>query len=860
MLLSCLTPLAGLAWLAGTALQLQQAALWSSACGWGLLAGASVLFVVATAVLVRLELTAAAVRPGAVHTGRSACGIAGLLGAGLAAAVLGWAQTELRAQARVAERLAPELERAELEVVGIVADLPVRRADGVRLRLAVETARRPGQPASVEVPDLLALGWFIDAGSGPGDEPLFDPRRLKAGERWRLTVRLSAPHGLFNPGSFDQELRWFEQGVGATGTVRARLRPPERLHPAAGYALQRLRQDIRDAIQARLGDSRAAGVVAALCVGDQAGIAREDWELFRATGISHLVAISGVHLTMLAWLAGALVRRAWPCGRRLALSLPAPHAARLAGVLVAMGYAMLAGWGVPAQRTVFMIGVAAVLPWIGLRWPWPLTLLTAAWVVVLLDPWALLQPGFWLSFVAVGLLMLQGRPAARPAEAAGDLANGRFNPEPSAPRWRRPFDGLRRVGLEGVRTQAVATVGLAPLSLLFFHQVALLGFLANLVAIPLVTLLITPLALLGVLLPPLWSVAAALVELQASLLGQLASLPLASWQPPAAPAWAQGVALLGTLLLLLPAPWALRFAGLPFLLPLLWPVVVRPEAGEFTVLGADVGQGQAVLVQTHGHVLLYDSGGRYSSDSDAGERVLVPLLRHLGLTALDMLVLSHRDTDHVGGAGALLANLGVAELRSSLEAGHPLRQPGRTHTSCLAGQRWQWDGVDFDILHPTPRDYERHAAGYLRPNGVSCVLRIGNGRRSVLLTGDIEQPQELDLVQRAAADLRADVLLVPHHGSRTSSDELFLRAVAPRWGLVQAGHHNRYGHPATEVVERLVMHRIEVVRTDFCGAWHWQSASARPWCQRDQDRRYWHAPMRGDGLELASSAFNLSPR
>jgi competence protein ComEC len=846
MVLTWLIPLTGLAWLAGTALQLQQAALYAPVWGWVLLLGGAAGWIGAVVVLLRVVRRRGLV-PGAAPD------LAALLVL-LAGAALGWACTEMRAQARLAERLAPALERVELEVVGIVADLPLRRSDGVRLRLEVESARLLDAAATpVRLPGQIALGWYADtraARVGDGAVALMDPRQVRAGERWRLVVRLGAPHGLFNPGGFDQELRWFEQGTGATGTVRGQ-HAAQRLDTAAGYPVQRLRQSIRDAVQARLGDSRAAGVVAALCVGDQAGIAREDWELFRATGVSHLIAISGVHLTMLAWLAAALLRRAWPRSRRLALWLPAPHAARLAGVAVALGYAMLAGWGVPAQRTVFMVAVAAALPLAGLRWPWPLTLLAAAWVVVVLDPWALLQPGFWLSFVAVALLMLQGDPAdTRPPLSRGRAAD--------APRWRRLLARLRHAGAAGVRTQAVATVGLAPLSLLFFHQIALLGFVANLMAIPLVTLLITPLVLLGVLLPALWNVAALLVDAQAAVLGLLAAWPLASWQPPAAALWAQLAALAGALLLLLPAPRALRLTGLPLLLPLLWPALPQPAEGEFALIGADVGQGQAVLVSTRTHTLLYDTGGQYSTESDAGERVLVPLLRRLGVAPLDLLVLSHRDTDHVGGARAVLAGVGALDLRSSLEVAHPLRL-ARPHTPCLAGQRWRWDGVDFEFLHPTERDYQRHAAGHLRPNGVSCVLRIDNGRRSALLTGDVEQPQEFDLLARSAPQLRADVLLVPHHGSRTSSDGLFLQAVAPRWGLVQAGHHNRYGHPAPEVVERLLMHGIEVVRTDFCGAWHWDSAHARPWCQRERDRRYWHAPSRGDGLELATSAFNHSP-
>jgi competence protein ComEC len=409
----------------------------------------------------------------------------------------------------------------------------------------------------------------------------------------------------------------------------------------------------------------------------------------------------------------------------------------------------------------------------------------------------------------------------------------------------------------------VATIGLAPLSLLFFHQLALLGLLANLVAIPLVTLLITPLVLAGCALTPLWALAAWLVEGLSAGLALLAGLPFAQWQPPAAPLWAQAAALAGAVLLLVPAPRGLRLAGLAMVVPLFWPVVAVPAEGAFELLAADVGQGQAVLVRTRRHSLLYDAGPQYARDSDAGERVLVPLLRGLGVAPLDVLMLSHRDTDHVGGARAVMETIGARGLHSSLEEGHALRlqaeSAGRPHKPCLAGQRWQWDGVQFELLHPTPAEYARHAAGELKPNGLSCVLRIAAGGHRALLVGDIEQPQELALLARDAAALQSEVLLVPHHGSKTSSDPAFLRAVAPQLGLVQAGHHNRYGHPAPEVVARLEAQGITVVRTNQCGAWHWQSADASSWCQRQREPRYWRAPFRGDGLELAKSFSENSP-
>jgi competence protein ComEC len=502
------------------------------------------------------------------------------------------------------------------------------------------------------------------------------------------------------------------------------------------------------------------------------------------------------------------------------LALPAPTAALWGGVLAAAGYALLAGWGVPAQRTLWMLAAVALLRTAGLHWPAPLVLLAAAGAVTLLDPWALLQPGFWLSFVAVGLLMVsepvRGQPSASPAGRARRLA---------------------KAVRGGVRTQAVASVGLAPLSLVFFQQLSLSGFVANLLAIPLVTLAIVPLALLGILAPPLWALASALVQALVAALQLLAASPLGVWTSAAAPAWGMAVGLLGGALLILPLPWRLRVLGLPLLLPLLAPPLQRPAAGEFEVVAADVGQGTAVLVRTRSHLLLYDSGPRYSAEADAAQRVLLPLLRARGETRIDLLMLSHSDIDHVGGAASLLARVPVASMASSLPEHHPLRAGGVPHRRCAAGQAWDWDGVRFELLHPLPADYHQPGA---RPNALSCVLRVqGQGGRSLLLTGDIEAAQEAALVARLGKALGSQVLLVPHHGSKTSSSEAFIGAVAPGTAVVQAAYRSRFGHPAPEVLARYRSLGVELQRSDRCGAWVWDARGLAR-CARETGARYWH--------------------
>jgi competence protein ComEC len=742
----------------------------------------------------------------------------------LGLALLAFALTGERASMRQAEWLDAALEGRDVRITGVVASLPQRSAIGQRFAFDVEQATLEGR--SVALPPRIHLGWYH--GFAADAVPSALQRELRAGQRWQFTARVRRPHGLLNPHGFDVELQSFEQGVGASASVRE-APPPRLIERAAAHPVQRWRQHVRDAIDAKVSDARAAGVLAALAVGDQSAIDRDDWDLFRRTGIAHLVSISGLHVTMFAWCAGAVVGWLWRRSVRAMLWLPAPTAALWGGLWAAAGYAVLSGWGVPAQRTVWMLGVVVLLRSAGLRWPWPLVLLAAASVVTLLDPWALQQPGFWLSFAAVGLLMV-----------SSPLAQGREAADPLTPvgRWRHVIG-------EGLRTQLIATIGLAPLTLVFFQQISLVGFAANLIAIPLVTLVITPLALLGTLAPVLWTAGAWCVSMLAGFLGWLAQAPVAVWSVGVAPGWAQLSALLGATLLVMPLPWRVRLSALPLVLPLLLPPRDLPGIGHFELVAADVGQGTAVIVRTRHHVLLYDSGPRYTPESDAGQRVLLPLLRARGDERIDRLVLSHRDTDHIGGAQALLAQVPVGELLSSLEPQHPLRleaqQRAVSAPRCEAGQRWAWDGVRFEVLHPAPDGYEAAR----KPNTLSCVLRVQGAGMSALLTGDIERDQEIRLLREQPEALRTDVLLAPHHGSKTSSSAAFLDAVQPRVAVFQAGHHNRYGHPADEVLERYRERGIARVDSPHCGAWFWRSdASGGPaasgQCVRERDRRYWH--------------------
>ena len=823
---SVITPWA-LGWIAGTALQLQQPQLWAAALYWGL--GA-----------VALAMAFVVVRLSRVLTDAWVPNAAGLALATALSATLAFAQAGARASHYALNALNPALEGRTLQVVGLVANLPQRMEDSARFRFEVESARDTNGER-VQLPPQLLLGWYGHRFNGNDDKLQAPPADLSPGDRWQLAVRLKAPHGHINPHGFDYELWLWEQGLQATGYVRngAKDVPPQWLGRTWAHPVERLRQHVRNAIEARVADRAMAGIVAALLVGDQAAIERAEWDVFRATGVAHLMAISGLHITGIAWLAalcvGWLWRHSdvWSAREPWSLWLPAPIAASACAALVALAYAVFTGWGIPAQRTVWMLGIVTLLRVYGLRWLLMQVWLTVCAVVLAVDPWALMQAGFWLSFVAVGVLFASGSHA------------------PTRTLWA----AAQRMW----REQWLMSVCLAPLTLLLFHQVSVVGLLANLLAVPWVTLVVTPLCMLGLLLPFAWGMAAEALQGLVWLLRTFAGLPWAQWSAPAAPFWAGAAALVGMGVWAMRVPMWLRWFGVALVMPVLSWQTPRPAHGAFELVAADMGQGHAVLVRTATHSLLYDTGPRYSAETDAGQRVLVPLLRAWN-EQLDRIVISHQDSDHSGGAPAVMAMQPQADVWTSMAVEHPLQQLGNMRR-CERGQSWVWDGVRFEVLHPSVSSYERK----LKPNALSCVLRITASNAAVaqadaafnhepahttppaqtlqvaaLLAGDIEAPQEQSLLESGQA-LQAHWLLVPHHGSATSSTQAFLEAVQPTVAIVQAGYRNRFGHPRPDVLRRYSDLGVLVVQTPLCGASIWRSEQPKlVQCERNQRQRYWH--------------------
>jgi competence protein ComEC len=593
----------------------------------------------------------------------------------------------------------------------------------------------------------------------------------------------------------------------------------------------------------------AADTIIALALGDQAAISPADWTTYRITGVAHLMSISGLHITLLAWLALRLVDWMWRQTARLrrpwTLYLPAPTVAAWAALVAATAYAMLAGWGVPAQRTLLMLAVVLALRQRGLRAHWLDVMALALVAVLLWDPWAVRQAGFWLSFVAVGMLFVAGerKQSATPVLASDTAVSPRGTAAPRPGVLHRPWEKLRAAG----HAQWVATIALAPLTLLFFQQIALLSPLSNALAIPLVTLLVAPLAVVGLLLPaPLdawaWQLAALVQQGLDGALRMLAAWPLAQWHAAAPDAISLLLAALGVLALTLPWGWRLRLPGLLLLLPLASNPGTRPAPGEVEVVWfADVGQGMAVVVRTARHTLLYDTGPQQAPGVDAGGRVLLPMLHSLGEHRLERVVVSHDDSDHAGGAEAIARAHPEASLLTSMPLESAVRLGFARMQTCVAGQRWNWDGVEFRIISPLPLDSPRN------DNAASCVLHVAARGASVLLTGDIDARQEQAL--HAAGQLPyADVLLVPHHGSKTSSSDALIDTVMPRAAVVQAGYRNPHRHPHPLVVARYSQRGIALWRTDLQGALLWRDAAPDTLqCWRARHPRYWHAGLESNG-------------
>ncbi|MDR1662543.1 MAG: DNA internalization-related competence protein ComEC/Rec2, partial [Azoarcus sp.] len=706
---------------------------------------------------------------GRTRTTRAAHAIRAL---GLAAAVLfGYTYAAWRADLRLADALDTALEGRDLQLTGQIASLPSDNGDGVRFVFEPESAPahrgadgRAQDDSRAGTPKRILLSWY--RGYWGARQAARTVPALQPGERWRLTVRLKRPHGSATPGCFDYEAWLLERGLRATGYVRS----GERLTADNGgfmTLVHRLRARIRRQFEAALPDAPYRGILTALAIGEQGAIPPEQWEILRRTGVQHLVAISGLHVSLVAMAVGGVCMALWRRAPWLALRCPARLAGALAGLAAAGVYALLAGLGIPVQRAFLMLAAAALAMAARREMSARNVLALALLAVLIVDPWATLTAGFWLSFGAVATILLT--MGGRTAPVRG---------------WRAAF-----------KLQLAITLATIPALAALFQGFSLASPLANAFAIPLLSFAITPLTLIAAIRPADWllELAHTLTAWMMEALQYLSSFPFALHEHPLPPPWLLAAAGAMAVVTILPRGTPGRLAALALLGGFLSWQPERPRPGDFRAAVLDVGQGLAVHVQTANRDLLYDVGPLYGRTSDAGERVVAPYLRARGVARLNTVLISHDDADHAGGLESLRAHVEIGEIlaggedTASMEDGAlgPVRG-----SPCVSGLQWRWDDVDFTVLAPD------ELSGKRRDNSLSCVLRVrGAGGASLLLTGDIESGGEDKLVSRYGGDLASTAVVAAHHGSRSSSSAAFVAAVRPETAIFSAGYRNRYGHP-----------------------------------------------------------------
>lgn len=709
-----------------------------------------------------------------------------------------WAQ--FQAHGLLLQRLPASFIHKNLHVQGVIAGLPRRRGERTQFILNI---RKLVSPRLAHFPHKVRLSWYADT-----------PPDLRPGQIWNLTLRLRTPHRFMDPGTFDYSAWLLERGITATGYVYTKGDNRLISQSVWRFPVQSLRYRCSHYLQTVLVGSPAAGLIRALLIGDRSGISAAQWDLLRRTGTVHLMAISGLHIGLIAGFVFFIVTWLWRYLPRACLLLPAPKAAAICAWLAACLYAALAGFAIPTQRALIMLAVILLSLLLQRTYKPSQVIAVALFLVLLWDPFAVLSASFWLSFSAVALIYF--------------LAQIQSNDASRVRRWWR--------------MQLSISLGLLPLVIVFFQQASLISPLCNLVAIPFVSVLVLPLALISTVLATFshslggmgLHLAAGLMQLLQSGLswmaawkGSLIYLPAPSW-------YSLSLAMLGIGVLLLPRQVPGRYLGLLLCLPVCLPSPIRPPAGHIRLSLLDVGQGLAAVVQTAHHTLVFDTGPRFSPAFDAGRAVVLPYLRQQGISVIDTLLISHSDRDHIGGAKSLLQAMPVRHILSSV----PGMRRDQRDSACFAGRRWQWDGVSFHVLYPSRAEY----TAARKNNNRSCVLQITGSARRLLLTADIEYPAETKLVAHYGEKLRSDVLVIPHHGSKTSSSPAFIAAVDPRLALIPAGWHNRFHLPARQVVERLRSRHLPLLNTATDGAIVVETGrELRVRSYRQQYQRYWQA-------------------
>ncbi|MCK4865209.1 MAG: DNA internalization-related competence protein ComEC/Rec2 [Gammaproteobacteria bacterium] len=726
---------------------------------------------------------------------------------------LGFLWALLRAHWVLDVSLPNELQGKDLLVTGVIASIPLADNRKQRFEFNIETIEFNKQ--KIDSIGKVRISWYGKRGGRFKNKSKI---KVKAGQRWQFWLRLKQPHGFMNPGGFDYEGWLYQKKIRATGYVRINARKKQfakKLDDEAnGYSMLILRQHLYDTLISITSENKYAGILIALAMGERTGISQEQWYVFRATGTSHLVAISGLHIGLLAGFIFLIVRRLWPYCGSAALKLASPRVAALSALSIAAFYAALSGFAVPAQRALIMLSIVMFSIFKLHKVQSLLVLSLALLSVLLLDPVAVLSAGFWLSFAAVSIISL--------------AASGRLDVDKGWRIWGR--------------LQWRISLALIPLLIFLFQQASIVSPFANLIAIPVVSFLVVPLTLIATsmasffpdLAAILFSLADTILNALWWFLSYLANTPVSQWYGVKPGLLVLCLASLGFVLLLTPKGWPAKYLGFFLIIPLIWPNTHLPKQGEAEITLLDVGQGLAAVVQTSKHTLVFDTGPKFSENFDTGAAVVIPFIRQKGINKLDMLVLSHKDNDHRGGYKSIQKEFEIHRLVSSYGE--------KGSEACRAGQNWVWDGILFEMLNPD------ESLSYKKRNNASCVLRISTGKESLLLSADIEKRAEKQLVEERYEQLKSTYLVAPHHGSKTSSSRAFLEAVDPDYILIPVGFMNRYRMPHATVLARYKGRHIPILKTHNSGAISvllgsvgQKSSSKKPDEYRKESQKYWNS-------------------
>lgn len=732
--------------------------------------------------------------------------------------ICGFLWALLRAHWVLDVALPTELQGKDILVTGVIANIPLEDKEKRRFEFDIETLEFNQHNLTLSsVLKKVRLSWYDKRGR-QGTDVYKNKIKLKAGQRWQFWVRLKQPHGFMNPGGFDFEGWLYQKKIRATGYIHINAKKKQFAKKlddkVSGYNMLIQRQELYDTLTSITSKYQFGGILVALAIGERSGISPQQWQVFRATGTNHLVAISGLHIGLLAAFIFLITRRLWPYFGSAALSLASPRMAALTALFIAAFYAALSGFAVPAQRALIMLTIVMVSIFQRHKVQSSQVLSFALLSVLLFDPVAVLSPGFWLSFAAVAIIGLAGI--------------GRLNVDKSWRIWGR--------------LQWRISLALIPLLIFLFQQASLVSPIANLIAIPVVSFLVVPLILLAT------SIAAFMPDLAAMMfwlsditlnalwwfLSYLADIPFSQWNGVKPSFLPLCLASLGFAMLLTPKGWPAKSLGFFLIIPLLWPNTRIPKQGEAEVTLLDVGQGLAAIVQTKQHALVFDTGPKYSQNFDTGAAVVIPFIRQKNIRKLDMVILSHKDNDHRGGLESISNAIKIDKIVSSYKE--------QGSEACLAGQNWVWDGVLFEMLNPDESVSDK------KRNNASCVLRVSAGKESLLLSADIEKKAEKHLLQHRYKQLKSTYLVAPHHGSKTSSSQEFLDVVDPRFILIPVGYENRYRMPHASVLQRYQNMHVSYLETFKSGAISvilgdngQKNNSRRPVEYRQQSQKYWNS-------------------